>query len=351
MSDIEKSFKFLHDNIPQWLQDITSIEDSVTAMQDEVVKVPMSLHPFPKRATESMESIRPDIVDAVERGAALLHGQQTEPAENRKRKTLSVLSGPGSGPSRYRSRTMIIVTYDGDMQKSFELLVRAIGTGRNMLRKAKMEAKMNELAALAGSSEDEDEADEDEDEAIMAKISHRPRMSSMRVRAAARSGGQLGGGGGGGASAPVALFDTTDKTLEHAQSLCEKAAHLTLRDGDCRKELEGVRKSFTDVLEIAKTEVTKCNAIRLQEPQIVRSQDSPDTTVSSAEPPYKRHFPQISMPPPKPQVEPKDTLPSIPTSTPPIAPKIMDIEVDDEEDDDDLDFVMPPVRLTSRFGA
>jgi hypothetical protein len=349
MSDIEKSFTFLHDSIPQWLQDVAGLEEKVVAMQQDIVRISASMSPFPKHTTSSTHSINQEKMDAVPEDAAPPHGTPTEPLASRKRKTQSVLSGRASGPSRYR-RTMVVVTYDGDMQKSFELLVRAIGTGRNMLRKAKMEAKMNELAALAGSSEDEDEADEDEEEAVMAKISYRPRMSSMRTRAAAMRGARHGGSGG--AATPVALFDTTDKALELAQSLCEKASHVILREGDCRTELGAMRKSFVDVLETAKTQVAKCDAAKLLEPQALSSTNTSDTSISSAEdPPYKKHFPQLSRPPPELQM--KNTSLSIPATIAPQFPnKTMEIEVDDDEDDDDEpDFVLPHVRYTSRFSA
>ena len=348
MSEIAKSFTFLQDNIPQWLQDITRVEEKVAAMQEEIVRVPTALSPLAKRKTESIESIRPERTGAIAEATPPSQGAQTDPVANRKRKTLSVASGRASGPSRFR-RTMVITSYDGDMQKSLELLVRAIGTGRNLLRKAKMEAKLNELAALAESSEDEDEADDDEAEAIVAKVSYRPHMASMRARAAARRGGGRGVGSGG--SAPVTLFDATDKTLENAQLLCEKAAHLTLRDGDCRKELEGVRKGFVDVLQTAKTEAAKCAATKSLAPPEDRAQDTSDTSVSSVEPSYKKHFPQISPPSPESESEPKNTLPSIPTTSVPAVSKTMVIEVDDDDDDEEEEFVMPAVRLTSRYRA
>jgi len=341
---MHKSFVYLQDSIPQWLQDITRVEDKVTAMQEGLLRISSSASPF-KRRTGSMESLRPDRLDAIAEHAAPSHGAQTDPVGNRKRKTLSILSGHASGPARFR-RTMVITSYDGDMQKSLEVLVRAIGTGRNLLRKAKMEAKMNELSALAGSSESDDDADEDEDDAIMAKISYRPRMSSMRARAAARRSGA------GGGTAPVTLFDTTDKTLEQSQSLCEKAAHLTLRDGDCRKELEGIRKSFVDVLQTATTEAARCAASRPIAPPELLSHDTSDTSVSSVEQPsYKRHFPQISTASPCSPRDLKNTSPSVAAATVPESAKDIIIEVDDDDDEDEEEFVMPAVRLTSRYRA
>jgi hypothetical protein len=340
MSDIAKSFTFLRDSIPQWLVDCAAVEDKVVAMQAQVVKTPTAMSPFAQEpptqeSPASGSSIRRAKTGAVPDGRRASHGGQADAAASRKRKSLSVVSGRASGPLRYR-RTMVVLTYDGDMQKSLELLVRAIGTGRNLLRKAKMEAKLNELGALAGSSEDE--SDDNEDEAAVAKISYRPRIASLRARATARRGG---------AGAHVVLFDSTDKTLEHAQSLCEKAAHLILRDGDCRKEMGSVRKSLADVLETAETEVTKYDSAQPPELQEDNSHDTSDTSLSSVEPSYQRHFPQLSTPPTI--LSPKNMLPCIPATTS-TAPQFMDIEVDDDDDEDEPEFVMP-VRFTSRFGA
>ncbi|CAO2654696.1 Nn.00g114290.m01.CDS01 [Neocucurbitaria sp. VM-36] len=346
MSDIEKSFTFLQDSIPQWLQDIARVEEKATAMQDQVTKFSVSHSSFAKRKSESIESIQTPKLPVIAEEAAPSNGAQTDPLGNRKRKTLSVLSGRASNPLRYRPKQMVVVSYDGEMQKSFEILVRAIGTGRNMLRKAKMEAKLNELAALAGgSSEDEDEAVEEEEGVIVSKITYRPRMSSMRARATARRGGPVGVGRG--SNAPVELFDTTDKILEHAQCLCEKAAHLTLRDGDCRKELEDVRKNFEAVLDTAKTQVVECNAMKLQGPREAHLQDNSDPSVPSLLPSPESH-PSVSTPPPGPR--PKGMLPEVPLATALTVPKLIEIEVDDdEEEDEEVDFVMPPVRLTSRL--
>jgi len=344
MSDIERSFTFLHDNIPQWLQDIARVEERVTAMQDENEKIAISQSPFGNQ-TASNASLRPDKLAVVDETTAPVSGSPTDGLGNRKR-SLSVSSGHVSGSSRHRPRTMVIVNYDGDMQKSFELLVRAIGTGRHMLRKAKMEAKMNEMAALAESSEEEEDVDDDKEEEVsLSPLNYRARMSSLRARSAARRSGRLGVSSG--VDTPAELFDTTDKTLEQAQELSEKAAHLILREGDCRKELEAVQKHFTYLLETAKTEVAKCNARKSsQDPPELQAHETSDTSLSSIEseiPSYKKITP--SRPVPESETQSK---PDASASTAPIPPKIVDIEVDDDDDDED-DFVLPPVRLTSRL--
>lgn len=324
-------------------------------MQAEISRISVSTSPFEKGKTGSMESIRPGKLDAVVEEVTQSNPTTPfNPLGSRKRKSPSVTSGRASGPSRYRPKMMVVVSYDGDMQKSFELLVRGLATGRNMLRKAKMEAKLAELAAIAGSSEDDDEDDNDEEEHIMSKITYRPQMASLRMRAAARRGR----GGASGPTPPAELFETTDKTLEQAQELCEKSAHLTLREGDCRSELKLVHMHLENVLSTAKTEVTKCAANQAQLIPTPQDQDTSDTSVSSVEPSYKRHFPSMSasrpVAEPEANLEPVTTQSTIraPVAASTIPPKTMDIEVDDDdEEDEDMDYVMPPVRFTSRRAA
>lgn len=319
-------------------------------MQEEVTNIAVSRSPFAKSTSDSVETMRTGKMDAIAEEAVPTTGAHPDPLGSRKRKTASVLSARISGPSRYRPRTMVVVSYDGDMQKSLELLVRAIGVGRNLLRKARMEAKMNELAALTGSSEDEDDnVGHSEEEELVSRSSYRPRMSSMRARAAARTSGRLGVANG--TNTPIALFETTDKRLEQAQELCEKAAHLTLREGDCRKELAQVRKHFGDVLHTAETEVVKCNAQKSHDTPELQQHETSDTSIASLETPPNDHYPQPSLP--TLVTEPQPKVPLLAGMTPTAQePKIVDMEVDDaDDDDDDVDFVMPPVRLTSRMHA
>ena len=348
MSDMDKSFAFLQDSIPQWLQDIARIEEKVVAMQADITSVPVSQSPFAKGKTGSTDSIRPEKLDAIAEDAATPDEALTNPLGSRKRKSPSVSSGRVSGPTRYRPKAMVVVSYDGDMQKSLELLVRALGSGRNLLRKAKMEAKMRELAALAGSSDDEDNADDNDDNDVLpAKTSYRPRLTSMRLRAAARRGGLTSPAGG--ATPTVGLFEATDRTLEQAQELCEKSAHLSLREGDCRIELGTVRKHLEDVLLTAKSEVVKATASKSQTTPPQEAPDTPGTSVSSTEPSYKRHFPSLSATAPASDSTSKPLIPQPPMAVTSVDPKTLEIEVDDNSDEEeDLNFVMPPVRFTSR---
>jgi hypothetical protein len=339
-SDSEKSFSFLYDNIPSWFNNLMEIEEKVTQMQNDISRVPVSRSPFPlKKKTGSIESIRD--LDAILEAPSTSAAAEQNPYATlpRKRKTTSVISGQPSGPNKYRSRVMVIVYYDGQIQKQFETLVRSIGTGRNILRKGKMAARMEELSALAGS---DDDSEDDEDDPIMAKIQYRHRagLSAMRSRPSMRTGM-------GVMPTPATssdLFDSIDKALEQAQALCERAAHQSLRDGDCKKELEGMRRHFQEVMEKSTKEVEKHNTRKEKEAE----KAALEGTTEEKEESKAEEKPAPTPTPVK--VEPKSLLPSIsshPTSTIPVSSKPMEIEIDDD-DDESIEFTMPPIRFTSR---
>lgn len=86
------------------------------------------------------------------------------PVPLRKRKTGSVASNNSTeGLPKYRTRSMIIVYYDSQVQDAFEELVKQISSSRNAMRKGKMAARMAEMrrmAELEAAQEDEDDGDD-----------------------------------------------------------------------------------------------------------------------------------------------------------------------------------------------
>lgn len=333
MSDIQKSFSYLHENIPAWFKQVSDIGEKVARMQEELAKVPMASSVPLKRKTNSVESLRG--LDVVMQDSTSLSPVQSTPAATRKRKTPSVASGKASGPSKYRSRHMIVVAYDGQIQKSLEQLVYSIGTGRNLLRKGKMAAKLDAMAALADLDDEDDEGD---NSAIISKMGYRHRtgLSAMRNRAAMAQTGVTDK-----FSTPVETFDSADKALETAQSLFEKAAHQILREGDCRKDLQTARTHFEEAQELAKQEVARHAAQKEQQEQQEQQQEKLERAAASL--PSKTQ-PKPSAEPVTPP-EPHNIL-QVPNGDPHAPPKVMDIEVDDEEEDDDAEFVMPTLRFS-----
>jgi hypothetical protein len=304
---VPQPFDFLHENIPLWHKNIAEIEAKVATVQTEINRVPVAAVPAPKKKAASMETIKNDDDNAIgtiqEDDAA---GPVAPPTAmqmmKRKRAPGSVLSG-SSGPIKYRSRTMIVLYYDSEVQTSFEALVRVIGTGRNLLRKGKMAAKMDALADMANALDDR--CGEDPDTA--AKIGYRPRPPGLpNFRSTRRTGGP-----GGPADSSGEKFDVADKALEKAQNLCERGAHQFLRDGDCRKELNGVRQHFAEVQRLS-----KLYAITVTKPEEVKVEAEKE--------------------------EPKAV--QVTERTP--MPSMKVIEVDDADDGEE--WVLPPIRRTTR---
>ncbi|KAF2459213.1 hypothetical protein BDY21DRAFT_268931, partial [Lineolata rhizophorae] len=275
MSDGTNCFNYLVDNIPAWLASLEDVRRKMEEKQKEIALIPAPVQKQ-KQKTGSM--------DPPDECATPPYGHYHHFA-NRKRKTPSVLSGRLSGPSKYRTRSMIIVYYDSEVEKAFETLVRNIGTGRNLLRKGRMAARVEALTKAAPPSDGEDsnsdgDGDDDGDiDDIMAKLHYRPtRMMFTSTRAGrginvrgvsnGRSPlpGSRGRDGGAAAADPAATFDqkfdAADAALESAQSFCERAAHQFLRDGDCRDEIDKAAAKFGDALALSRREVSAAEAAK-----------------------------------------------------------------------------------------
>jgi len=193
---------------------------------------------------------------------------------------------------------MIIVYYDSEVQKAFETLVRNIGTGRNLLRKGKMAARIEALAEATTANEGDEDDDHDP---VLSKLGYRPRNGLPTFRTA-RIGG-MGMRNFSDGSASSEQFDVADKALEKAQNMCERGAHQFLRDGSCQTELDDIKEHLDEVFKLSEREVAKVN--KKEEQKVVIEPIGIE---------------QIS--------------------------KTVDIEVDDA--DDNLEVTLPPVRFTSR---
>lgn len=224
-------------------------------------------------------------------------GQARARATLRKRqRTDSVISAEG-GPPKYRTRSMIIVYYDSYVQIFFEELVKFVSASRNMMRKAKMAAKVAQIKRLAElDMPDDDDEDEKKDgagngltpaagdgvivaapaspnadaEAIpalqyvstrrlmgggpSAMMAARASMGRGYGRASARGNITLGPDG-----KPLQsdVYDELDKGLEFVQSTCEHAAHQFLRDGDCGEEVIKIQRRLRETKELADKEMDR----------------------------------------------------------------------------------------------
>lgn len=231
-------------------------------------------------------------------------GQARARATLRKRqRTDSVVSAEGATP-KYRTRSMIIVYYDSYVQMFFEELVKFVSASRNMMRKAKMAAKVAQIKRLAELEMPDDDDDEETTDgatpatgdALPAKqddAEPEPPMALLQYRSTRRMGGGLGGpqamlaragggmyytraGGGvgarGGSSGAVGpdgkptgdVYDELDRGLDYVQSMCEHAAHQFLRDGDCADEVAGIQRRLAETKELADGEMDR---VKREEPE------------------------------------------------------------------------------------
>jgi hypothetical protein len=199
---------------------------------------------------------------------AMVVAQARARAQVRKRhRSQSIMSVEGN-PGAYRSRTMIIVYYDSFVQSFFEELVKFVSASRNLMRKAKMAAKVAHIKRLA--ELETPAADDDDDEDMEMRV---PSMRYLSVRRAggmpfARAGtrGMLNNGG------PADFYDELDKALEYVQGMAEKAAHQFLRDGDCNEEIGNISRKLADTKVLAEKEMER---ILLEDPDMATQTESP----------------------------------------------------------------------------
>ncbi|KAK7748505.1 hypothetical protein SLS62_008545 [Diatrype stigma] len=238
---------------------------------------------------------------------AITAAQRRARAVVRKRqKTDSVISME-DGTIKYRSRIMIIVYYDSYVQSFFEELVKFVSASRNLMRKAKMAAKVAEIKRLA---ELEMPDDEDEDSGNFrpgdGMIAADPRFNRRREEGAddlrprypttrqmglmtrnlppsvlrrqvprpGMAGASSLSGGLGMFNEKGDIYDDLDKGLDFVQSMCEKAAHQFLRDGDCADEVEKIKDRLAKTKEQADKEMER---IQEEDPMALEEPDSMKT--------------------------------------------------------------------------
>ncbi|EGY16850.1 uncharacterized protein VDAG_08014 [Verticillium dahliae VdLs.17] len=179
-------------------------------------------------------------------------------AQVKKRHRTDSIISADNAPAKYRTRTMIIVYYDSYVQSFFEELVKFVSASRNLMRKAKMAAKVAQIRRLAElqSPEDEDDGTGELKPGSAADGENNDPLPSLRYMSTRRMGGgpRLPGSSPYSRNSPAGLlgeqekdaYDDLDKGLEFVQSMCEHAAHQFLRDGDCTEEIGKIKKRLSD---------------------------------------------------------------------------------------------------------
>ncbi|KAG8527444.1 uncharacterized protein KY384_007596 [Bacidia gigantensis] len=265
--DALQSFSFLADSVPQWLTKLDELVSKCDIQYERFTRI--SQHgevKLTRKKHDSTESLRPgkDIettalsamnVDGPSMPTKAVAALPSEPEKSsnlepfasrdlhRKRRAGSDLSGAPSNHCRYRTKSMVVVYYDSEIQSLFEALVKNIATARNNLRKGKNAATIKtRMVAMGMASSASQDRSSDRMEGLL--------LDPKLMMAKARLGRQPRGNA-------TKYFEDADKDLEDAQNLCEGGAHQFLRDGDCQAEIEGTRKRFASCRTIATQEVEK----------------------------------------------------------------------------------------------
>ncbi|KAK1829205.1 hypothetical protein QBC39DRAFT_138059 [Podospora conica] len=314
-------------------------------------------------------------------------GQARARAILRKRqRSDSLVSAEGAAP-KFRTRSMIIVYYDSYVQLFFEDLVKFVSASRNMMRKAKMAAKVAQIKRLA-EQEMPDESDEEEAEKTGSSTPAGPSIASngaiiplepaplvaradgaadseplpalrfvstRRMPAGGASPGGLlmaqsafgrslysrtargpyGRGPGGQDLMEPDVYDDLDKGLEYVQSMCEHAAHQFLRDGDCRDEVGNIARRMLETKELADKELERV----LRE---APAKTEEDNRVRSYRPPsMRRDFKDLGSPGSRSDANKEMPAPD----KPPSLKASGEIEVD--EGVEDMDEIMPKLTYKS----
>ncbi|RKK75220.1 hypothetical protein BFJ71_g17155 [Fusarium oxysporum] len=287
------ALKNLVNNVPDWLQRLDDLSGQIDRRQAELAAVAAaegnSAETKSLRNKGSTESLKPkddspiDHAEApanggiIEDGAgentvqtpvkpegpkvytpspASIHQQQeiiqAARAQARKKPKSPMMSNKDA-PTAYRTRSMVIVYYDSYVQSFFDDLVRFVSSSRNLMRKAKMAARVAQIKKLAEQDVSEDGSNDD-------------ALPSLRYMSSRRFGPMSISRPGAG-DQPPDVYDKLDKGLEFVQSMCEHGAHQFLRDGDCNDEISKVQKRLTEVLEMAKTEMER---VEREEPELAK---------------------------------------------------------------------------------
>ncbi|SPJ82414.1 uncharacterized protein FTOL_09819 [Fusarium torulosum] len=300
------------------------LEDSTA---ENAAKTPAKTSETPKVYTPSPGSIRKQ-QEVIKTAQARARAQV-----RKKPKSPSMMSNEDA-PAAYRTRTMIIVYYDSYVQGFFDELVRFVSSSRNLMRKAKMAARVAQIKKLAEQDVSEDGNNDD-------------ALPSLRYMSSRRFGPMSISRSGAGDQPPDA-YDNLDKGLEFVQSMCEHGAHQFLRDGDCNDEISKVQKRLGEVLEMAKTEMER---VQREEPELAKETGELGK-VRTRRPISMRRDMSVGLkegsPPPPKELEPAKLEAAEPiTPADPMAPMAVDPNIMEADEGIDVEMELPKLQYRS----
>jgi hypothetical protein len=227
-----------------------------------------------------------------------------------------------SGPSKYRSRALVVVYYDGDIQKSLTRIVQDFSSCRNDIRKSKMAAKVDMLSRSGSSSSESDSSAAEETVKGIGSFAYRTtRLRPQDSSAMSKPDGSE-------------ALEKVDGLLEKSQNLCEHAAHQVLRDGDCASELSQVKKLLEEAKSSAELELPSLERLAAEAEERQRRVEARQRLERSRQPSQPADSEKIELLSRQPSHDPF---------------QVDEIEVDDEDDDSDEEFEMAALKLPSNM--
>ncbi|KAK4074885.1 hypothetical protein Purlil1_12866 [Purpureocillium lilacinum] len=188
---------------------------------------------------------------------AVLPAHSRARGQTRTKRRSSSMASAEEPPTIYRARSMIIVYYDSYVQAFFDELVRFISTSRNLVRKARMAARVAQIKRMAEMETPDDDNNPGDDSSMSDGLPSLRYMSTRRLRPMSTPRyGQ-----------PPDIYETLDKSLEFVQCTCEHGAHQFLRDADCEEEIKKIHARMGEVLVASTREMER---VQREEPELAK---------------------------------------------------------------------------------
>ncbi|WPH04610.1 Hypothetical protein R9X50_00750200 [Acrodontium crateriforme] len=321
-NDALQSITTLLDTVPAWIADLEKLAKETTDRRtDALSRTRLADDSSPRKQKPTINvSVRSQDSTSVRSARRNNLSSPTWPSHC-KQKTSSLASGDDHNASVAKPKTTVPVYYDGDVQKQFERIVRAIGSNRNALRRGKMCVKVDALSRSGSTSSNKSTSSTEP--SLPTYNSLDPK--AFRGRRTERSIFGFDDG--------TKPFDQIDSFLEKGQAFCEKAAHQILRDGTCSTEIRNATAQFAQAIKAAEIELPVLKH---------RSEKAAERRQRSAE---RRQTATVS----EPKLQPItwESLPDLLSSQPTdIRLEVDDSLVDDDSEDDCID--LPVLVLPTR---
>jgi hypothetical protein len=162
---------------------------------------------------------------------------------------------------------MIIVYYDSYVQGVFDELVRFISSSRNLMRKAKMAAKVAQIKRMAELEMADDAKGAGEEKLAIDAIPSLKYINTSHLGPLSKGNLAREPTRVPGTEQPADVYSFLDKGLEFVQSTCEHGAHQFLRDADCYDEISKIQSRLVEVLTAAKQEIER---IEREDPELAK---------------------------------------------------------------------------------